>query len=372
MMRRIILLCAMVLLSVFSVVVAPGTAGASGQWRPAIVLVPHPAGTVEAGGAYGADGLLHGFTTDRGGTILYLQGTGARWSRSPSPYRGSVLATAVEGRTTYVLFGERGYVRLGVRTAAGRYLPTRQISPKSGALVFPLEFTGAALLVRNGHWRAFWTGNAYLGHQLTISGVWTRADGADERALIDGSVGIASRVAYSIAAAWLPDGRAALLVAAPDNPDSDAPPAMQFGVGGSGAWTFAPLNWPGAGASHPQLVSRYARLYAVWAVNPHIYTAHYDGRTWSAPATSPELTTGPGVTSVRQSISLGQQFISWSDATGMYAAERGLDGGHWARTLLNQAGSPTLDVLSANRARATVIYTISLSPTSRELRTRQQ
>src|SRR6266550_2375547 len=90
-------------IAVLAVVLTPLPAGAIGSWQPAVVLVPHPAGTESVAGAIGADGLMHAFTRDKGGTVLYRQGTGTRWVRTPTPYRGYVLATVTEGTTSYVL-----------------------------------------------------------------------------------------------------------------------------------------------------------------------------------------------------------------------------------------------------------------------------
>jgi hypothetical protein len=149
-------------------------------------------------------------------------------------------------------------------------------------------------------------------------------------------------------------------------------------VSGPRGWTFSDLHWPVGPietefqvlVNDPQLVSRYGRLYAAWIAEDIVYTAHYDGRAWSVPV--PSVGTGHDVTALRQSISLGRQFLAWSDSTGMYVAERALGGGAFTRTLLNRAGAPTLAALGTSRARATVLFTVTVAPDSTELRARQQ
>jgi hypothetical protein len=74
----------------------------------------------------------------------------------------------------------------------------------------------------------------------------------------------------------------------------------------------------------------------------------------------PSVGTGHDVTTLRQSISLGRQFLAWSDSTGMYVAERALGGGAFTRTLLNRAGAPIL----AGRCSNTTWPTASPTPTT--------
>jgi hypothetical protein len=378
-MRRLILVVCLV---VSGVVLVPGTAGAAGSWRPALALVRPPAGTAAVAGEYGADGLFHGFTTERGQaqTVLYLQGTGARWARSVSPYRGLVLAAAVDGGATYVMYEPpSGGLSLGVRTAAGKYLPARGLwtlppgDPLENRNV-QLVYTGARLFVHNGHWQAFWSGWSPSVRQSAFSGAWTRSDTTRyARTLALDSTDEGFDISFfQMDADRLPDGRVAVLLA------GSLDRKMSFGVSGPGGWTFSNLPWPTGQVeqefqktvTRPQLVSRYGRLYAVWIADDIVYTAHYDGRAWSPPL--PSVGTGHDVTALRQSISLGRQFVAWSDSTGMYVAERALGGGSFVRTLLSQAGGPTLGALATNKARATVLFMVTVAPDSTELRTRQQ
>jgi hypothetical protein len=386
-MRRRILLASVAVLAQLAMILFPVPADASGIWQPAVVLVPHPAGTESVVGAAGSDGLMHAFARDKGGTVLYLQGTGTRWSRTPTPYRGYVLAAATEGTTSYFLFdpigpfvgGSFGYgsLWLGVRTAAGRYLPARQIAATAAEGV-----TSAALLVRGGHWWALWT--LIAAGDTPIGLLMSTTDSTPTRRLAEYVGGMSE-----VTAAWTTQTDAAvLLVAGNWGADLRAPGALLFGHGsGTGPWVFPSL--PGVGVPGllgvpagrlPKLVSRYGLLYAAWAGPRQIYLAHYDGRAWSRPATSVRLAvdpTWPGVLALQQAVSVGHQFIGWSDTSGMYVAEAPLSG-PWTRTGFGHAGEPLLDAMTASTAKATLLYTVTFirsrdtGPISQELRSRSQ
>ena len=67
----------------------------------------------------------------------------------------------------------------------------------------------------------------------------------------------------------------------------------------------------------------------------------------------------------------GMLVNGWNDVNGMSLAEGPL-GGAVTRTTLGRAGSPTLDAVTAAWGKATVVYTVTFSPTSQEVRARSQ
>jgi hypothetical protein len=204
---------------------APVEAAATGVWRPPVVLVPHPAGMPGTAAEHGSDGLVHGFTRDKGGTVLYLRGAGAVWRRTPTPYRGDVLDSATEAGASYVLFaptsraGSIAPIFLGVRTTTGRYLPARQIvgegQPDSNGL------GTARLLVRNGHWWVIWSYYVY-GRLYAWGGLVLKTDTAPAREIYSRAVPSPDPMSFSgFTAVWRADGHAARDIARSDRTPAD-------------------------------------------------------------------------------------------------------------------------------------------------------
>ncbi|MEV4702860.1 hypothetical protein [Actinoplanes sp. NPDC049316] len=139
-------------------------AARSGWSTPVTVLEPPCAPDFStATAAVGPRGELHGFAAFSGGTcadagMWYFHGSGRRWSREPSPYRGDVLATAADRTGAWVLFlGGNGYdqVRLGRRSAAGAWSAPRTLSRLEGSAVAS-GVQGASLVASGGRWWAVW------------------------------------------------------------------------------------------------------------------------------------------------------------------------------------------------------------------------
>jgi hypothetical protein len=155
-----------------------------------------------------------------------------------------VLASAVDGGATYVMYTPDGHPWLGVRTAAGRYLPAEQLwmVPPNDPRGFGFldVFTGARLLVHNGHWQAFWSGWTFVVRGFGLSGAWTRSDTTRyARTPAGDSAGDGHEMSiFQVDAGQLPDGRTAVLLA-----DSGGP-KISFGVSGPRGWTFSDLHWP--------------------------------------------------------------------------------------------------------------------------------
>jgi hypothetical protein len=124
-----------------------------------------------------------------------------------------VLASAVDRGMTYVMFARGSDPWLGVRTAAGKYLPAKDLwtVPPNEPVGFLDGFSGARLLVHNGHWQAFWSGWTFV-RQFGLSGGWTRSDTTRyARTLASDSTNEIST--FQIEAGRLPDGRTAVLLA---------------------------------------------------------------------------------------------------------------------------------------------------------------
>ena len=153
---------------------APGGVGAAtgaarGGWAAAVAAVDprcHP--DVEGTAAAAASGgTVHGFarwaiagSDCRDDRAWYFQGRRGHWTQSRSPYRGEMLAVAVDRTGTYLLyFGGQptpDRVLLGKRLHNGRYLAPRLLSRLQGAAV-NTGVQGAGLVAAGGKWWAVWS-----------------------------------------------------------------------------------------------------------------------------------------------------------------------------------------------------------------------
>jgi hypothetical protein len=144
--------------------------GAAGGWTAAVAAVEpgcHPAveGTAAAAAGGGTvRGFAHWATVDsdcRDDRAWYFQGRRGHWSQSRSPYRGEILAVAVDRTATYLLYWAAGpsglldQVLLGRRLHSGRYLRPRLLSRLQGGAV-DTGVQGAALVAAGGKWWAVW------------------------------------------------------------------------------------------------------------------------------------------------------------------------------------------------------------------------
>jgi hypothetical protein len=176
---RVLLLACAVLLAGLAPAARAGTgaAAATGRgtgatgWTPAVPVVDprcHPdLGGTAAAAAGGATirGFAHWplgeFTDCRDDRAWYFQGRRNHWSQSRSPYRGDVLAAAVDQTATYLLYLGKGpsgvldQVLLGRRLHHGRYLPPRRLSRLQGTAANS-GVQGAALVADRGRWWAVW------------------------------------------------------------------------------------------------------------------------------------------------------------------------------------------------------------------------
>jgi hypothetical protein len=151
---------------------APATAagGAGHGWTAAVAAVeprchPEVEGTAAAAAGGGMiRGFAHWATVDsdcRDDRAWYFQGRRGRWAQSRSPYRGEVLAVAVDRSATYLLYWAAGpsglldQVLLGGRLHNGRYLRPRLLSRLRGGAV-DTGVQGAALVAAGGRWWAVW------------------------------------------------------------------------------------------------------------------------------------------------------------------------------------------------------------------------
>lgn len=151
---------------------APAAAAgvAKDGWTAAVAAVeprchPEVEGTAAAAAGGGTvRGFAHWAIVDsdcRDDRAWYFQGRRGHWAQSRSPYRGEILAVAVDRTATYLLYWAAGpsglldRVLLGRRLHNGRYLRPRLLSRLQGGAV-DTGVQGAALVAAGGKWWAVW------------------------------------------------------------------------------------------------------------------------------------------------------------------------------------------------------------------------
>jgi len=325
--------------------------------------MPAPASNVAAA-TTDPSGATVGYATGSDG-IWFIKRVGGLWTRTKTPYRGKVMDTATDNTGTYVAFTDLGTssssveaLRVGKRLASGRYVPSRVIaSPFSW---FPV-FRSAALLASGGHWRVFYD---YLGCS-DVCGENRLQETDDAGRTWDipsvpanlGEVTVFTR----LKAAWMPNGVVALMgvtggIDANTGGAQTTGGDVWFGRGtghGYNGWAFGRLDRR-ADTTDVDVVSRYMTLFVTWGRPGTVMTITNNGRAWSAPRALPAA---GAVAGTRTAVSLGHQYIAWSDSTGLRLAHRVLYG-PWTTTTLTRAAQPRSLATTASSGLPTVVFSV--------------
>jgi hypothetical protein len=237
----------------------PTTAGAA--LAPPVVVDAGCAGQATADAAARAGGGIRGFASFAGrgcgDAIWFFEGGPGGWRASLTPYRGTVIAVADDGRDTFLLYRSGGSVRVTRRTPLA-FTPGRRLGAGAG---------GGDIVARGGRWWAVWSaslpgGRARLRQAGNIGGLTDRAPlTAGGGGRTDSTPSIALHADGRRLLAWernWPDGRGTIQVA----------------TARAAAGRFGP--WPGSSRSacpRPAPISRSRAGAPTWS-----------GRTATSPA----------------------------------------------------------------------------------------
>jgi len=137
---------------------APASAADAYEPRTTVLQAHCDVDFADADAVAGPDGLTRGFVSYRGDDcnqrIRWFEGTGSSWDTARTRYRGVVMATADDDSGTWVLFANRGGIRVGRRDRAGvQHAPVLVDGNGLGGALIP---TGD-LFLSNGRWLAVWS-----------------------------------------------------------------------------------------------------------------------------------------------------------------------------------------------------------------------
>ena len=337
---------------------APASAAPAG-WTPPAVLVPAPATPDLAATSAGDSTWV--FAGDR-----VLRGVRGRWTAARTPYRGARMLSATADATGAVVAFEtldrgvpqhRGHQLLvGRRSWSGRWsTPVEVAQPvNSGPLPPP------ALLAQGGRWRAFFNEADCVDTACGGNVVFEVTDTGARRRLasVPGGRGELEGQLVPLDAALLPGGVVALVGRDDDSLDGgsavrDRGP-LWFGRGEAGSWRFALLD-PRTDVTSSDVVGRDGGLFVAYGRPGQVVERTSDGRRWAAPRTLPASGRPRGVLTA---VSLGRQFLAWSDDRGLHLASR-TRAGTWSSTTVTRAGRPRSLALTAVDGRATVVYGVT-------------
>ena len=334
---------------------APASADVT-AWTPTTVLLGAPATADLA--ATSAGDTTSVFAGDR-----LLRGVRGRWTSSRTPYRGArVLAAVADATGTTVAFEtmaagvppHRGHQLWVASSRAGRRALVSQ-PVNSGPMARP------ALLVRDGRWRVFFNEAECVDTACGGNAVFEATDTGSRRRLAtvprDAPGSYEGRL-DPLDAALLPGGVVALVGRDDDSLDGSAAGRdrgpLWFGRGEGVSWAFAPLD-PRTDVTSSHVVGRDGSLFVVHGRPGQVVERTSDGRRWAAPRTLPATGRPSGM---RTAVSLGRQFLLWSDDAGLHLASRAIPGA-WTSTTVTRAGRPRSLGLTAVSGKATVVYGVT-------------
>ena len=141
-----------------AVLVLLASPAAAHDFGPPQVIVASRGMEADVSAAVDEDGVVHGFATVTGqvpGEIRYVEGRGSRWTVLATPYRGDVLAAAVDRTGAYVLHRAPDGLRISKRLRDGRWTGGHLLVPQ--AAVPPVASAQADLVAADGRWWAVWS-----------------------------------------------------------------------------------------------------------------------------------------------------------------------------------------------------------------------
>jgi hypothetical protein len=309
--RRLALAVSMLAAAVLPVVsAAPAAASWAVGAAATVASAPCTPTGWSADAAIGADGLVRGFARFQGSgctdtRLIWFDGAGGSWRRTPSTYRGRVLAVADDGAATWVLYAAADGTRLGSRDRAGVFQPSSRLSttaPVSGDLV-----------AAGGRWWAVWAERVGTGRLASLFQARTIGTAAPRQRItsapyVDGRPSLA-RVA---------SGTAVLVFERAHSVTGQS--NVLFARNPGTGWSFSNLTANGTSKA-PAVATAGQVTHVVWQQGSRIVHADNLGGSFHS-----HLFATPG-SAPRVATSAGRVFAAWTLARGsrpthVFLAER--------------------------------------------------
>jgi hypothetical protein len=282
---------------------------------------------VTAKAALDGTGLVRGFASFFGGTcgssgaIWYFQGAGSQWHRTLTPWQGRVLAAAVSGTATYLLYQRLTGTNPGIwatkRLHDGTFTAGRRLSAFNGSN----PFVFGDLVVTDGEqWRAVWSERVGQGEFAPLY----LFEGGTQQCMHPTLRRQVTTVANDVhpALAVRGAGGVELLFERNDGAVGTVQRVWRGTAACGHPWSFAQLSGPGRnGDSDPELVRVPGVDHATWVRSGQVVYASDLGGPWSVRWTSIGEGRGPEVAVWR-----GALFVAFTSSSNQLRMLRYRDG----------------------------------------------
>lgn len=276
-------------------------------------------------------GTVHGFVSFNGSAdcegseIWYVERRDGRWTKQLSPYKGTVLAVAIDSTGTYLLHHDSPSVRVTKRTTAGAFTGGRELS---GDVT---HVTNGDVVATEGTWWAVWAESPVSFPDLSYelfqaksigTDVLTKQNITNSPEVSDENPSLVLRPGPRVSMAWTLRDVGGV--------------GRRLGVGtaaADSAWSLRPFELtparPGVEVSEPSFAFAGGVSHIIWKERrdqepPAIVTAD-DRSGWETVKVFNTRGFGP-----RIAMSSGKVFAAWTTADGpsrAFAAERSTEAG---------------------------------------------